>query len=170
MPSAHELEQEAGLFLRRNNESKRAGSVARKERERRRRRVLVEQQREQTLVEESALEEVLLEKLNREPLEEQAIGYSAWRTRRYEDVVVSNRQRRQQDYSSRAKSAQQAAMKQDQTLLDEALEDMRAQGDRERTRYRAVELVAGLAEAALHQEQLTDRSEVDETLWREWMA
>ena len=71
MPSAHELEQEAGLFLRRNKESKRAGSVARKERERRRRRVLVEQQREQTLVEESALEEVLLEKLNREPLEEQ---------------------------------------------------------------------------------------------------
>merc|ERR1719424_473909 len=66
MPNGQELEQEAGLFLRKIKESKRAGTVARKERERRRRRVLVEQQRDQDLLEESALEEVLVEKLSRE--------------------------------------------------------------------------------------------------------
>merc|ERR1719456_1308538 len=91
MPNGQELEQEAGLFLRKIKESKRAGSVARKERERRRRRVLVEQQREQDLLEEGKLEEVLLEKLSRESEEEKQINYAAWRTQKYEDVVVENR-------------------------------------------------------------------------------
>merc|ERR1719197_2094464 len=65
---------------------------------------------------------------------------------------------------------------------------MREQQERERLRYRAIErgrraarmamiseecegileLIANMAFGALQQEQLTDSSEVDETLWREW--
>merc|ERR1719183_2252312 len=188
MPNGQELEQEAGLFLRKIKESKRAGSVARKERERRRRRVLVEQQREQDLLEESKLEEVLLEKLSRESEEEKRINYTVWRTEKYEDVLVQNRKLRQQEYTARRKKDQQEALQRDQDLLLEMLETMREQEDRERLRYRAIErgrraarmaliseecegildLIANMAFGALQQEQLTDTGLVDETLWREW--
>merc|ERR1719460_569893 len=188
MPNGQELEQEAGLFLRKIKESKRAGSVARKERERRRRRVLVEQQREQDLLEESKLEEVLLEKLSRESAEEKRINYTVWRTQKYEDVVVQNRNLRQKEYTARRKKDQQEALRRDQDLLQEMLETMREQQERERGRYRAIErgrraarmaliseecegildLITNMAFGALQQEQLTDSADVDETLWREW--
>lgn len=190
MPNAEELEQEAGLFLQKIKESKRAGSIAREERERRRRRVLVEQQREQDLLEESKLEEVLLQKLGRESVEEKAISYSVWKTQKYEDVVVRNRQLRQQGYASRRKHDQQEALRRDQDLREEMIATMREQEERERVRYRAMErgrrarqraqvaedceglldLVSGMAVAAVQQEQLTDKTEVDSTLWREWAA
>eukprot|EP00927_Polykrikos_kofoidii_P049072 TRINITY_DN43201_c0_g1_i1.p1 TRINITY_DN43201_c0_g1~~TRINITY_DN43201_c0_g1_i1.p1 ORF type:complete len:2107 (-),score=524.56 TRINITY_DN43201_c0_g1_i1:44-5974(-) len=188
MPSSKELEQEAGLFLRKIKESKNAGSIARQERERRRRRVLVEQQHEQDLLEESKLEEVLLETLSRESAEEKRISYSVWRTNKYEDVIVKNRDLRQAEYTKRRKSDEKEALRRDRDLLDEMLETMREQEKRECGRYRAherdrrsrhlaqlseeaegvLELVKAMAFAALQQEQLTDKKEVDETLWREW--
>mmetsp|Transcript_136004 Transcript_136004/g.352617 ORF Transcript_136004/g.352617 Transcript_136004/m.352617 type:complete len:849 (+) Transcript_136004:47-2593(+) len=190
MPNAEELEQEAGLFLQKIKESKRAGSIARKERERRRRRVLVEQQREQDLLEESKLEDVLLEKLSRQSIEEKSISYSVWKTQRYEDVIVRNRQLRQQEYTARRKEDIREALRRDQDLREEMLQTVRQQEERERQRYRAIErgrqanrraglseecerileLVAGMAFAAMEQEQLTDSPEVDPTLWRGWTA
>eukprot|EP00434_Breviolum_minutum_P041276 symbB.v1.2.036717.t1/scaffold5245.1/size29404/2 len=70
------------------------------------------------------------------------------------------------------------------------IETLREQEDRERVRYRAVErlrhakrreklreemegileLIVQMAFANLQQEQLTDKEEVDSTLWREWVA
>eukprot|EP00929_Paragymnodinium_shiwhaense_P112675 TRINITY_DN80942_c0_g1_i1.p1 TRINITY_DN80942_c0_g1~~TRINITY_DN80942_c0_g1_i1.p1 ORF type:complete len:2036 (-),score=628.45 TRINITY_DN80942_c0_g1_i1:270-6377(-) len=190
LPSSSELEQEAGLFLRKIKESKNAGSIARKERERRRRRVLVEQQREQDLLEESKLEEVLLETLSREAVEEKRISYCQWRTRKYEDVIVQNRQLRTKECAQRRKQDLQESLRRDQNLREEQLEQMRLQEERERSRYMAIErsrraehlaklaeesegllqLVEQLAFEALRQEQLTDNEDVDETLWGEWMA
>lgn len=188
MPSAAELEQEASLFLRKIKESKHAGSIARKERERRRRRVLVEQEREQELLEEGKLEEVLLEKLGRESAEEKRLNYTVWRTQRYADVIAQNRDLRQQGYKARRKEDQQQAKRRDQDLMEEMKETLKEQADRERVRYRAIEngkkarykaelsetcegildLIADMAFASMQQEQLTDKPEVDETLWREW--
>eukprot|EP00930_Biecheleria_cincta_P030071 TRINITY_DN20871_c0_g1_i1.p1 TRINITY_DN20871_c0_g1~~TRINITY_DN20871_c0_g1_i1.p1 ORF type:complete len:1954 (-),score=553.23 TRINITY_DN20871_c0_g1_i1:93-5921(-) len=190
LPSSQELEHEAGLFMRKIKESKHAGSIARRERERRRRRVLVEQQREQEMLEESQLEEVLLEKLARESVEEAAISYSTWRTRTMEEVFVRNRGARKQSYNQQRKDNREEAIRRDQEVLQEMVETMREQEERERVRYRAIErgrhakrraklceemeniqeLVIHMAFAALQQEQLTDESEVDETLWNEWMA
>jgi len=150
----------------------------------------VEQQREQDLLEESKLEEVLLEKLNRESAEEKRINYCVWRTEKYEEVIVRNRQLRQLEYVKRRKQDQQEGLRRDSDLLEERLETMREQEERERLRYRAVErgrqashhamlaeecegileLISSMAFGALQQEQLTDSGEVDETLWREWMA
>lgn len=190
MPSPQELEQEAGLFLRKIKESKRAGSIARRERERRRRRVLVEQQREQEHLEEAKLEEVLLETLSRESIEERRINYSVWRTNKYEDVIVSNRQLRASEQAARRKKDQQEALRKDKELCEDMLEALRETGERERVRYRAIErgrihqhhaqlseecegilgLVEGMAFAALHQEQLSDETDIDGSLWREWTA
>lgn len=190
MPNGEELEQEAGLFLQKIKESKKAGNIARKERERRRRRVLVEQQREQDLLEESKLEDVLLEKLGRQSAEEKVIKYNVWKTQKYEEVVVKNRQVRQQAYLARRKEDQQEALRRDQDLRLELLSCVREQEERERQRYRTIErgrhakrraqvaedcerileLIAGMAFAALEQKQITDVIEVDPTLWREWSA
>mmetsp|Transcript_89692 Transcript_89692/g.159354 ORF Transcript_89692/g.159354 Transcript_89692/m.159354 type:complete len:1921 (-) Transcript_89692:61-5823(-) len=190
LPSAQELEHEAGLFMRKIKESKHAGSIARRERERRRRRVLVEQQREQEMLEESQLEEVLIDKLGRESVEEAAISYSTWRTQTFEEVFTRNRDARKKDYAARRKQEKEEALRRDQDLLDEMIETVREQEERERVRYRAIErgrhakrraklceetenileLVTQMAFASIQQEQLTDSPEVDETLWHEWMA
>lgn len=190
LPNKDVLEAEAGLFLRKIKESKRAGSIARQERERRRRRVLVEQQREQDMLEESKLEEVLLEKISRESVEEAIISCRAWTTQKYEDVIVLNMQRHIQDCNARRKHDLQEAIRRDHALREELIREMRAIEDRERVRARALErtrqaarraklaeecggiseLISSVAFAAAQQEQLTDQHEVDPTLWREWMA
>ena len=105
-----ELNYEAGLFMRKIKESKEAGAIARRERERRRRRVLVEQQREQEMLEENQLEQVLMEKLSRESIEESAISYRSWRAQTYEEVFVRNRQARQQQYSTKKRSDKEEAV------------------------------------------------------------
>eukprot|EP00435_Cladocopium_sp_Y103_P056054 s3485_g18.t1 len=190
LPTNQELNYEAGLFMRKIKESKQAGTIARRERERRRRRVLVEQQREQEMLEENQLEQVLMEKLNRESIEESAISYRSWRAKTFEEVFVRNRQARQQQYIAKKKADKEEALKWDQDLRDEMIETLREQEERERIRYRAVErfrhakrreklreemegileLIVQMAFADLQQEQLTDKEEVDSTLWREWVA
>lgn len=190
LPTNQELNYEAGLFMRKIKESKQAGTIARRERERRRRRVLVEQQREQEMLEENQLEQVLMEKLNRESIEESAISYRSWRAKTFEEVFVRNRQARQQQYIAKKKADKEEALKWDQDLRDEMIETLREQEERERVRYRAVErfrhakrreklreemegileLIVQMAFADLQQEQLTDKEEVDSTLWREWVA
>eukprot|EP00439_Symbiodinium_sp_Y106_P050323 s1445_g6.t1 len=171
-------------------ESKQAGAIARRERERRRRRVLVEQQREQEMLEENQLEQVLLEKLGRQSVEESAISYRSWRAKTFEEVVVRNRQARQQQYSAQKKADKEEALRRDQDLRDEMIETMREQEELELLRYRAIErgrhakrreklreemegildLIMHMAFADMEQEQLTDKEEVDPTLWREWVS
>ncbi|CAE7608770.1 unnamed protein product [Symbiodinium natans] len=171
-------------------ESKQAGAIARRERERRRRRVLVEQQREQEMLEENQLEQVLLEKLGRQSIEESAISYRSWRAKTFEEVVVRNRQARQQQYSAQKRADKEEVLRRDQDLRDEMVETMREQEEREHVRYRAIErgrhakrreklreemegildLIMQMAFADMEQEQLTDREEVDPTLWREWVS
>ncbi|CAJ1423729.1 unnamed protein product, partial [Effrenium voratum] len=190
LPTSQELSYEANLFMRKIKESKQAGSIARRERERRRRRVLVEQQREQEMLEENQLEQVLIEKLSRESIEESAITYRSWRAKTFEEVFVRNRQARQQQYSAQKREDKEEALRRDQDLRDEMIETLREQEERERLRYRAVErgrhakrreklreemenildLIVQMAFADLQQEQLTDKEEVDNTLWREWVA
>mmetsp|Transcript_28813 Transcript_28813/g.67053 ORF Transcript_28813/g.67053 Transcript_28813/m.67053 type:complete len:2032 (-) Transcript_28813:99-6194(-) len=190
LPNSQELEQEANLFLQKIKESKHAGSIARKERERRRRRVLVDQQREQELMQERTMEDALIKKINRESIEEKKISYTVWRTQQYEEVIVQNRQLRMQEYSTQRKEDLKEALRRDEDLLKEMLETICEQQEREQMRYRAVErgrlaqhthriaqesegilqLLSKIAIAALEQEQLTDEPEVNEELWREWMA
>ncbi|CAL1170442.1 unnamed protein product [Cladocopium goreaui] len=206
LPTNQELNYEAGLFMRKIKESKQAGTIARRERERRRRRVLVEQQREQEMLEENQLEQVLMEKLNRESIEESAISYRSWRAKTFEEVFVRNRQARQQQYIAKKKADKEEAVQRlrlypfgslldwilafCEDLRDEMIETLREQEERERVRYRAVErfrhakrreklreemegileLIVQMAFADLQQEQLTDKEEVDSTLWREWVA
>jgi len=190
LPTSQELGYEAGLFMRKIKESKQAGAIARRERERRRRRVLVEQQREQEMLEENQLEQVLLEKLGRQSVEESAISYRSWRAKTFEEVVVRNRQARQQQYSAQKKADKEEALRRDQDLRDEMIETMREQEELELLRYRAIErgrhakrreklreemegildLIMHMAFADMEQEQLTDKEEVDPTLWREWVS
>ncbi|CAK9103373.1 unnamed protein product [Durusdinium trenchii] len=109
LPTGQELNYEANLFMRKIKESKEAGAIARRERERRRRRVLVEQQREQEMLEENQLEQVLLEKLGRESIEESAISYRSWRVNMFEEVFVRNRQARQQQYIAQKRADKEEA-------------------------------------------------------------
>ncbi|CAE7659948.1 unnamed protein product [Symbiodinium sp. CCMP2456] len=66
------------------------------------------------MLEENQLEQVLLEKLGRQSVEESAISYRSWRAKTFEEVVVRNRQARQQQYSAQKKADKEEALRRDQ--------------------------------------------------------
>jgi len=191
VPAPDVLLKDANEFLSRIKDSKIAGNLARKEREKRRRRFLVDLVREHETEEETYLQEHLLQQLTKPCVEEERINYLVWKTSQYEAIMREGRRQRMKDYDVQRKKDNEVEKGRDLELRDLQVEELFGTVQvNEAKWYRALERGRVARRRAYHvtlvenivtdpfvdlmnlanaQQELTDKAELDDRLWKNWM-
>jgi hypothetical protein len=101
----------------------------RKERDKRRRKMIVDQSKGQKKIEVKRKEHSLLEKMIQESRQEEEIRYEFWRTRKAKELIVKNRELREDMYSNREDYVKIREREREETILAHMIEDFNFQVD-----------------------------------------
>jgi adenylate kinase family enzyme len=101
----------------------------RKERDKRRRKMIVDQSKGQKEIEIKRKEGGLLEKMIQESRQEEEIRYEFWRTRKAKDLIVNNRDLRENMYQNRENYIGLREEQREITILDHMIKDFNFQVD-----------------------------------------
>ena len=158
-------------------------------REKRRRRLIGQQEEIMVELEQKEREQMVVELMKRQAAQEKELEYEVWRTQQCKNVIIQNRNLRENQYNRRkvldteiaeAKEIQILAAEQQQTLrlVDEKLRrdvEMR-QYERDAKLKEHTELCAALvekiidiADEAYQHTQKLDSKEIDPRNWHEWV-
>lgn len=87
--------------MTRIKEKKQRGEFMRKERDKRRRKMIVDQSKLQREIEVQKREQLILEKLKQQSKQEKEIEYEIWRSQQCKQIILQNRDLRDQKYKEK---------------------------------------------------------------------
>ena len=113
---------------------------ARRERDKRRRKMIVDQAKSQRDVEIKKREEILIEKLQQQSKQENEIAYEVWRALQCKEVIIENRNLRNDEYKLKKETQTTVAQYKEERLLEQIFEENQRDFDQKMFRQRELNI------------------------------